>query len=97
MGFAEFEVESKCNLDHFNSLNQGAGRRKDNSGLGALVSLQKLRGSDLENSLPWMYVVSIDDEWDMGNNGVQVPAGQMEGNNQNSLLRFATPVTVRLG
>lgn len=97
MGGANFEVEGKCNLNHFNSLNQGAGRHKDNSGPGALVALQELSRSDLGNCLPWMYVGPTDGKWDRGNDGVRMPAGQLEGNYRNPLLRAATPVMVRHG
>ena len=96
MGVANFEPEGKRNLDHFSSLNQGAGRHKDNSGPGALVPLQELsRSGDLGNCLPWTCVVFTDGEWDVGNDGMQMPAGQLEGNYQNPLLRAAAPVTVR--
>lgn len=48
MGVADFELQGKCNLDHFDSLGQGGGSHKDNSDPGALVPLQELiRRSDL--------------------------------------------------
>lgn len=69
MGVADFELEGKCNPDHFDSLGQGAGRHKDNSGPGALVPLQELiRKSDLGKLLA-LDVCGIY-RWDVGNDGM---------------------------
>lgn len=83
MGVADFELQGKCNLDHFDSLGQGGGSHKDNSDPGALVPLQELIRKKWSGKIACLgcmcYLQMVSGTWEtMARRGEELPKSPTE-------------------